>query len=59
MLKRQSRSPTPLDCLIVSHLFVILHALKPTHPMRRAIETDSLLKDYIERMMAPLAKGVA
>ncbi|CDZ98797.1 hypothetical protein [Phaffia rhodozyma] len=42
-------TPTPLDCLVVSHLFLILHTLPTSNPLRRAIDADEPLKRYVER----------
>ncbi|KAL7410930.1 hypothetical protein BDY24DRAFT_150898 [Mrakia frigida] len=50
--------PTPLDCLIVSHLFVALNALNPANPLRRAIEADKVLKDYVERLLKKLSPSL-
>ena len=47
-------SPTPLDCLIISHLFIALTTLDPTNPLRRAIEADKVLRDYADRLIKRL-----
>jgi hypothetical protein len=44
-------SPTPLDCLVVANLFVALYTLAPSNPLRRAVEADQVLKEYIDRVM--------
>jgi len=47
-----------LDCLIVAHLFVALSTLNPANPLRRAIEADKVLKDYVERLLSKLSPSL-
>jgi hypothetical protein len=50
------RSPSPLDCLIASHLFILLHSpdLNDLNPLRLAVKKDKALVSYVERVMQEL-----
>ena len=38
----------------MSHLYIALTTLEPTNPLRRAIEADKVLRDYVDRLIKKL-----
>jgi hypothetical protein len=46
--------PTPLDCLLVAHLYAIWHGLPPTSALRRALEVEPALRAYMDRLLTRL-----
>jgi hypothetical protein len=46
----ERRQPTPLDALLVSHLYVI-YSLSDRTPLRIALEENAALSDYVERVL--------
>lgn len=48
--------PSPLDCLIVSHLYTILYSLdlNDLNPLRRSVKNSNNLMRYVERVMGEL-----